>query len=631
MFLFPYKQIVQDSNIIIYGVGNIGFDYIEQINENKYANLIAVMDSNYQGMKLLFDTICEEEDIGKYINVLDYVIIAILDESEQMKIAFRLIQRGINKEKIIFANGMEVGKNRRSIYRKKDLFDRQCLQYMMDDFFIYANGDIEYFIFIILELKVSFEKSIRLAECFQLINMDICNEWKIIIIRLYIQAGYMNATLLKKYIEIVCKINDLDERYMLISDIAILPVYFRESLYHEFYADLSNAYKNVVEEYRLSVSEVKKNKQKKIAILLNYLGAEFEHGDFKKNVINGLRKAGFYVNVFCLDIRRWYAGACFIKPFDRMGCEVSPSRYFHNIHIRECEGVQFTYINENCIKDRMQKSIDEVVKYNPDMIIDFTDEIAPQSYILNKLYSIIYWPMRGIVSSMFHSKMITSSNIAADYYRKNFKCERNVKMLICNMNIQIETKKRNHSRLEYGLDEMDFIIVTVGARLEYEMSIEFMDSICELLKQNSRMRWLIVGSEKIDYIKVCHNEMLINKKIQFIKYETDLIGLYEICDVYLNPKRTGGAISRLYASAKSLPVVADASIFFDLKELIAEEDLCYGIEEQMNMIFKMMQSAQMKNEMKKRASKSYVMWENQTKGNNIIEIINAEYMMLGEC
>jgi len=634
MYLFPYKKIRPDSDVIVYGMGNVGLDYVEQLKVSGYAKLISIMDSNYKKnkwMKLLFDDICGITDIDKYIDRVDYVIIAILDIKAQNEVATELVQHGIEKEKIVFADNAEIGKNKRSIFRKKDLFDSKRLKYMMEDFFINADGNIEYFIFIILELKASFDKNKRISECLSLIEKNICAKWKIIIIRLYIQAGYLDAGLLKKFLNIVCQIEDLDEKYMLLSDIAILPVYFSESLYYEYYYDLKNAYWELINQYELEIPEFQRDRHKKIAVLLNDLGSEFGHSDFKKNIINGLSQAGFDVNVFCLDIRKWYTGVCFIKPFDGMACNGMPSSYYSEKHHDICEKAKFTYIDADNIKERMQIGIDKVFAYNPDIIIDITDEIAPQSYILNQYYHIIYWPMRGSASSMFHSAIILSSYKAADYYKRNFKNEEKVKVLLCNMKAQIGIPERIHCKAEFGWEDDDFIIITIGGRVEYELSVELMDRVCSMLKSNHQMKWLIVGSDKVEYLKMYYKELLSDNKIKFIKYENDLVGLYEICDVYLNPKRTGGAISRLWAYASGLPVIADASSYFDLEDLIDEEDLCWNIDEMISKIVKMSMDVKFKKEIKDRVKQSYDMWKKKTENNNIIETIEFEYAKLGGC
>ena len=44
MYIFPYESIKFGSKIIIYGFGNVGYDYVVQLKKNKYADIIFILD-----------------------------------------------------------------------------------------------------------------------------------------------------------------------------------------------------------------------------------------------------------------------------------------------------------------------------------------------------------------------------------------------------------------------------------------------------------------------------------------------------------------------------------------------------------------------------------------------------------
>ena len=48
MYIFPYESIKFGSKIIIYGFGNVGYDYVVQLKKNKYADIIFILDKNAQ-------------------------------------------------------------------------------------------------------------------------------------------------------------------------------------------------------------------------------------------------------------------------------------------------------------------------------------------------------------------------------------------------------------------------------------------------------------------------------------------------------------------------------------------------------------------------------------------------------
>ena len=111
------------------------------------------------------------------------------------------------------------------------------------------------------------------------------------------------------------------------------------------------------------------------------------------------------------------------------------------------------------------------------------------------------------------------------------------------------------SRSELGLADNAVVLVTVGARLETEISGTWAARMLEFLTRTPETIWLLVGGEgKLpkaleqapqDRVKVCgrHN---------------DIRGLLQISDIYVNPPRMGGGFSVAEAMAEGLPVLSFA-------------------------------------------------------------------------
>lgn len=97
-FLFPYEMVDKDSNVVIWGFGNVGKSYMEQIRQSNYCKVLAVVDKNYQTIK--DGCVCAPEII-KNID-MDFVVIAIYDRDIICKIKDTLMGWGINRDKIIY-------------------------------------------------------------------------------------------------------------------------------------------------------------------------------------------------------------------------------------------------------------------------------------------------------------------------------------------------------------------------------------------------------------------------------------------------------------------------------------------------------------------------------------------------
>lgn len=102
--LFPYEMVDKGSNVILYGLGDMGKAYIEQINTTKYCNIIGVCDQKinskeYKNYRLL--------ELGKVD--CDFYIIAIEDCLIASEIYYDFTSMGISEEKIVNVN-MRYGK-----------------------------------------------------------------------------------------------------------------------------------------------------------------------------------------------------------------------------------------------------------------------------------------------------------------------------------------------------------------------------------------------------------------------------------------------------------------------------------------------------------------------------------------
>ena len=103
-WVFPYKVIEKDKIVVLYGAGEIGKCYYEQLNGSGYCRKLIWIDSRYE--KFINteldvqnpDEVLEEE--------LDYIIVAIKNEKVQIEIEKNLEEKGIATEKVRFYGKM---------------------------------------------------------------------------------------------------------------------------------------------------------------------------------------------------------------------------------------------------------------------------------------------------------------------------------------------------------------------------------------------------------------------------------------------------------------------------------------------------------------------------------------------
>lgn len=93
---FPFRKIKRGSSIVLYGAGQVGHDWYEQITESAFCNVALWVDkySQAKGKKV----VCPEQ-IQYY--EYDYVVIALRDKEAVKEIIKYLISLNVDQEKIV--------------------------------------------------------------------------------------------------------------------------------------------------------------------------------------------------------------------------------------------------------------------------------------------------------------------------------------------------------------------------------------------------------------------------------------------------------------------------------------------------------------------------------------------------
>lgn len=99
--LFPYDRIPKGSRIILYGAGQVGRDYYQQIQKTGYCEQVLWIDTHFEKYAAE-DLPIFGPDMVTAVN-LDYALIAVLDEKAADHIEKLLCEKGIPTSKIIRA------------------------------------------------------------------------------------------------------------------------------------------------------------------------------------------------------------------------------------------------------------------------------------------------------------------------------------------------------------------------------------------------------------------------------------------------------------------------------------------------------------------------------------------------
>lgn len=115
-----------------------------------------------------------------------------------------------------------------------------------------------------------------------------------------------------------------------------------------------------------------------------------------------------------------------------------------------------------------------------------------------------------------------------------------------------EKNQQKYNRIDFELNDGDFVIAIVGNRLDGEVDNEFLMFLKKIQDKNKKVIYLVVG--ECILLKKKFKTYGIDKVV-FLGYRKDLMGIYSMVNLYLNPKRNGGGYSGLMAINSEIPVV----------------------------------------------------------------------------
>jgi glycosyltransferase involved in cell wall biosynthesis len=117
-------------------------------------------------------------------------------------------------------------------------------------------------------------------------------------------------------------------------------------------------------------------------------------------------------------------------------------------------------------------------------------------------------------------------------------------------------KKQTHhfTHKQLGLWEDKFILLVVGWRLDQEVDENFLDMLECVLKENQSIAVAFMGKFDLYNEKIKHYVRLQERSKNLGK-QMDALAVTECCDLYVNPRRSGGGSSVSEALYKGLPAV----------------------------------------------------------------------------
>lgn len=126
-----------------------------------------------------------------------------------------------------------------------------------------------------------------------------------------------------------------------------------------------------------------------------------------------------------------------------------------------------------------------------------------------------------------------------------------VKIIEALYNYDMPEQTERYERADFGLEADDFVITIVGNRLDSELDINNQALLKAIAAIDPAIRLVFAGGTS-DHMRATLSAQIDPAQLRFPGFVKDMLGLYDLADLYVNPKRVGGASSAVYALGKGV-------------------------------------------------------------------------------
>lgn len=357
------------------------------------------------------------------------------------------------------------------------------------------------------------------------------------------------------YMQCLSKVEskDIDIQYSLLLETNVIEIRNPKAIYDNYYLD-------------------KKKMMEKIALIFQ--------NDKKSSLKKVSKKIAIYTNTW--RDKNYSIGivvATMAKEFIKQGYDVEvfvENQFIHNEKLEDIlcpelfiDSEKFSYmhkkmLNDKCkvhynkgksIKERIENHINDIIEFRPEFVFDLSDENSCCSRILYDIFPIIYFPMRSNhgSSAFFHKYLAADTKKMKKVLEKYHCFDENLLEEVVTGFTEYPLAKEKYDRKLFSFNNSDFLMVTVGNRLCFDMDKSWIKNVEKILRRNPKYKWILVGKEVPNSILSMKDEL--EDQIVLHGYEQDLVALYKLCDIYLNPIRKGGGLSIAWAMHEGLPIV----------------------------------------------------------------------------
>ncbi len=396
--------------------------------------------------------------------------------------------------------------------------------------------------------------------------------------------------------EYLCLIRDLDDldvqAYLCEQEIPWMIFLHPEWKVDHIYAWQREMYCLIAEKMYTEKGKEKERDNNRIVILVDALGSEnMASAIFEIGIANEMYRRGIQVLMVVADTsltKDLSISSCFVRKRD--------SGQYAKQHKKMQEAPWgIYYCVEEGFRRRKQELYDVIEEFSPDTVIDVSlAGMFVSAALLRRKYKLIHVSLTGYSSGAVFHRYIAKSRELCRMDNRIYHSIREEEIVEAPILILygLESRKR-YTRAEQGIGASDFVLVTVGNRLKYELDGELLCGIKELLCRYDHMKWIVVGEDIGETFRNGMKEYIEKGQVVLWGFEDDLPALYRLCDIYVNPERMGGGGSVFMAMQMEMPVAMTKKPS-DITPVIGAENCRDDYQDMMSYIVQLMHSVELR-------------------------------------
>lgn len=326
---------------------------------------------------------------------------------------------------------------------------------------------------------------------------------------------------------------------------------FSRSLFFNFYQDF------IIEiRKRYSINQKKwnkKNSKKNNIILVTNQFLSIFHQPTR----DLLEQAAALHDSGCCDVTilntnmmpdRYYSP--FVPPF---AAEIEPQ--LNGVQTLTYEGRAFRIISDaspGITENKVRNFISIVDEIDPDAVISIGGSVVIADILSSTRPCLCLQTTTGATISLAHLILDYGGDTPPggdDHYARAWRPFR--------LRLSLRNDASPMTRAECQIPEDSFACIVVGNRLDAEASDAFLDLIERFVAEEPRA--FVVFAGPVEFLPDRVAARPGATRMRCLGYVDHVISLMSICDVYINPRRTGGGASAMQALAAGLPIVSLAA------------------------------------------------------------------------